>query len=72
MGTFMAWLKDVEAGGKESTKKRLILFIRGKKNYFAGGTAFVRPYFESTIMPERGSAAFWYDLDSKGHRNTDR
>ena len=32
MGTFMGWLKDVEAGG---------------------GTAYVYPKFEGTIMPER-------------------
>ncbi len=49
MGTFMAWLNDVEAGG---------------------GTAYVTPLHEGVVLPDRGSAAFWYDLDSKGHRDT--
>ena len=34
IGTFMAWLKDVDAGG---------------------GTAYVYPGFEGTIMPEKGN-----------------
>ena len=39
LGTFMGWLKDVEAGG---------------------GTAYVYPGFEGTIMPERVWFIFIY------------
>ena len=48
IGTIMAWLGDVEAGG---------------------GTAFVHRNVERTVMPTRGSAAFWYNLDMKGFRD---
>ena len=46
IGTFMAWLKDTEAGG---------------------GTGYVTPGYEGIVMPEKGAAAFWYDLYSNGH-----
>ena len=49
IGTFMAWLKDVGAGG---------------------GTAYVVPAYEGIIQPEKGAAAFWYDLLSNSHRDT--
>jgi len=34
-----------------------------------GGTAFLHQNVERILMPTRGSAAFWYDLDSKGFRD---
>ena len=43
MGTFMGWLKDVEAGG---------------------GTAYVYPNFEGTIMPERVSLIYFCSIYS--------
>jgi prolyl 4-hydroxylase len=48
IGTVMAWLGDVDAGG---------------------ATAFFHNQAERTLMPTRGSAAFWYDLDRKGYRD---
>lgn len=48
IGTFMAWLDNVDGGG---------------------GTAYVQPGYEGLIMPEKGSAAFWYDLQSDGMRD---
>ena len=46
-GTFMAWLKDVKAGG---------------------ATSFVFPNRTISVVPERGSAAFWLSLDRRGFR----
>ena len=34
-----------------------------------GGTAFLSPGYESLIMPQKGSAGFWYDLYSDGFRD---
>ena len=34
-----------------------------------GGTAFLHQKVERTLMPKRGSVAFWYDLDAKGYRD---
>ena len=34
-----------------------------------GGTAFLHHKVERALMPTRGSVAFWYDLDRKGHRD---
>ena len=34
-----------------------------------GGTAYAYPGREGVILPERGAAAFWYDLNAKGHRD---
>lgn len=34
-----------------------------------GGTAFLHPQVERVLLPVRGSAAFWYDLDKKGSRD---
>ena len=34
-----------------------------------GATAFFHTKVERTLMPTRGSAAFWYDLDRKGYRD---
>ena len=48
VGTVMAWLGDVEAGGS---------------------TAFLHHKVEQAVMPTRGSAAFWYNLDMKGYRD---
>lgn len=48
IGTFMAWLKDVEAGG---------------------GTAYLQNGYDGILMPEKGSAAFWYDLMANGQRD---
>lgn len=48
LGTFMAWLKDVGAGG---------------------GTAYLYPGHEGILMPEKGAAAFWYDLFANGYRD---
>ena len=39
MGTFMGWLKDVEAGG---------------------GTAYVYPNLEGTLMPERVCLIYFF------------
>ena len=35
-----------------------------------GGTAFLSPGTEGLILPDRGSAVFWYDLKSDGYRDT--
>lgn len=48
LGTFMAWLNDVDDGG---------------------GTAFLGSETQGLIMPEKGSAAFWYNLVSDGLRD---
>ncbi len=34
-----------------------------------GATGFCEPLFETTVWPVKGSIAFWYDLDKKGHRD---
>ena len=34
-----------------------------------GATAFLHQDVETAVMPTRGSAAFWYDLDTKGFRD---
>ena len=34
-----------------------------------GGTAYINPGHENLIMPQKGSAAFWYDLSSDGLRD---
>ena len=34
-----------------------------------GGTVYLYPGYEGLIMPEKGSAAFWYDLYSDGMRD---
>lgn len=34
-----------------------------------GGTAYLTPRFEGVVMPEKGAAAFWYDLHSNGRRD---
>ncbi len=34
-----------------------------------GGTVYMYPGYEGVLMPEKGSAAFWYDLTSQGHRD---
>ena len=34
-----------------------------------GATAFSMPYHETLVWPERGSAAFWFNLDKKGHKD---
>ncbi len=34
-----------------------------------GATAYLYPGFEGLVMPEKGSAAFWYDLHSTGERD---
>jgi hypothetical protein len=34
-----------------------------------GATAFFSRFVEKAVMPSRGSAAFWYNLDQKGHRD---
>ena len=34
-----------------------------------GATAFLHHKVERALMPTRGSAAFWYDLDRKGYRD---
>ena len=34
-----------------------------------GATAFISPGSEGLIMPDRGSAAFWYSLQSDGYRD---
>lgn len=34
-----------------------------------GGTVFVDPGYENIIMPEKGAAAFWYDLDSSLYKD---
>ena len=34
-----------------------------------GATAFVRPNYEVTVWPTKGSAAFWFSLDKKGFRD---
>ena len=34
-----------------------------------GGTAYLSPGFEGVILPEKGAAAFWYDLYSNGLRD---
>ncbi len=34
-----------------------------------GATAFVYPNHEITVFPKKGSAAFWFNLDRKGHRD---
>jgi len=33
-----------------------------------GATAFCEPFHEEIISPNRGSVAFWWSLDRKGHR----
>lgn len=35
-----------------------------------GRTAFINPGTENLLIPDRGSAAFWYDLKSDGYRDT--
>ena len=35
-----------------------------------GATAFADPGNEVLIWPKRGSAAFWFNLDRKGYRDT--
>ena len=35
-----------------------------------GATGFASPGNEVLVWPRRGSVAFWYDLDRKGHRDT--
>ena len=35
-----------------------------------GGTAFLSPGTQGLILPEKGSAIFWYDLKSDGFRDT--
>ena len=38
-------------------------------NVEAGGaTAFCEPKHEEILRPNRGSVAFWWSLDTKGHR----
>ena len=32
-----------------------------------GGTAYVVPGYEGVVMPEKGAAAFWYDLKANGY-----
>ena len=34
-----------------------------------GATVYLHPDIEGTLMPQRGSAAFWYNLNSDGYRN---
>ncbi len=34
-----------------------------------GATAYIVDHFEGVIMPEKGAAAFWYDLVSNGQRD---
>ena len=34
-----------------------------------GGTVYMSPGYEGIVMPERGTAAFWYDLKSDGIRD---
>ena len=34
-----------------------------------GATAFIKPSYEVTVWPTKGSAAFWFSLDRKGHRD---
>ena len=34
-----------------------------------GATAYLNPGLEGLLMPDRGSAAFWYDLKSDGYRD---
>ena len=34
-----------------------------------GGTAYAYPGTEGVILPQKGAAAFWYDLTAKGHRD---
>ena len=34
-----------------------------------GGTVYMQPGFEGIITPERGSAGFWYDLDSSLYKD---
>ena len=34
-----------------------------------GGTAYIYPGVEGVIMPEKGAAAFWYDLFANGFRD---
>ncbi len=34
-----------------------------------GATAFIYPNHEVTVWPRKGSAAFWFNLDRKGHRD---
>ena len=34
-----------------------------------GGTAYIYPGLEGVVMPERGAAAFWYDLMANGFRD---
>ena len=33
-----------------------------------GATAFCEPNHEEILRPNRGSVAFWWSLDTKGHR----
>ena len=34
-----------------------------------GGTAYICPGVEGVVMPEKGAAAFWYDLFANGNRD---
>ena len=34
-----------------------------------GGTAYIYPGYEGVVMPEKGAAAFWYDLHPNGFRD---
>ena len=34
-----------------------------------GGTVYLSPGYEGIVLPERGAAAFWYDLKSDGTRD---
>ena len=34
-----------------------------------GATAFIYPYQEVTVWPRKGSAAFWFSLKKRGHRD---
>ena len=34
-----------------------------------GATAFCAPLYENLVWPTKGSVAFWFDTDKKGHRD---